>query len=332
MIKLKTSYEFVQVVSANKKLVDGLLMLNSRNRKVNQSVVTDIRDKIVAGAFLLTGDAVVVSNTGVLLNGQHRLLAIKMAKYPPVRFVLCTGFDDASQKAMDRHSRRTIYNALTMSLGKSISAKMVAIVTTLRRYQLAVDPSHKFKWERGAVSVSDEAIESFVVAHHKLLVEIMTHGSNLRASILAPIFIYAFHDRDAAIKFTVKVSKGLGLQESDPAYRLRAALERLKSVGGHDGQLEIIQTTAAAIIADHKGALVERLRLVESWESAKWKPNFLGLFYQKLREGDATSESAPKPEAEQDEDEPSAGSMFRTVKVDAPLPRGVKSIVRHTLR
>lgn len=331
MIKLKTSHETVQVVTADKKLVDGLLMLNSRNRKVNQSVVTDIRDKIMAGAFLLTGDAVVVSNTGVLLNGQHRLLAIKMAKYPPVRFVLCTGFDDASQKAMDRHSRRTIYNALTMSLGKSISAKMVAIVTTLRRYQLATDPAHKFKWERGAVSVSDEAIESFVVAHHKLLVEIMTHGSNLRASILAPIFIYAHHDRDAAIKFTVKVSKGLGLQESDPAYRLRAALERLKGVSGHGGQLEIIQTTAAAIIADHKGAQVERLRPVESWESAKWEPKFSVLFHQSHRAEEPASEPVQKPEADEDE-ETGTGSMLRSVKVDAPLPRGVKSIVRHTLR
>ena len=58
-------------------IAKSMLTKNTCNfRRPDQARVTRYSDEQSRGKWKLTGDAIVFANTGELLNGQHRLLAV----------------------------------------------------------------------------------------------------------------------------------------------------------------------------------------------------------------------------------------------------------------
>jgi hypothetical protein len=53
-----------------------LLATNTGNRRVNQRRVSQLATQMIAGHFENTGEPVIISDEGILNNGQHRLLAV----------------------------------------------------------------------------------------------------------------------------------------------------------------------------------------------------------------------------------------------------------------
>lgn len=82
------------------ELAKQFLAHNIDNRKVRGHRVKRNVDIINRGEWVITNDAIVVANTGRLLNGQHRLLAIAEAG-KTVPALLLTGLPEANFHAMD---------------------------------------------------------------------------------------------------------------------------------------------------------------------------------------------------------------------------------------
>jgi len=77
----------VETVLMTPKHAERLLELNVNNRNLRETHVAYLTGVIRRGEWKTTPDAIMVSDTGVLINGQHRLQAIARSNVP-VRVVL----------------------------------------------------------------------------------------------------------------------------------------------------------------------------------------------------------------------------------------------------
>ena len=262
------------IVTASKELVDELLAMNTRNRTPKSSNIARITSDIESGNFFLTASGIGVSKTGVLLDGQNRLFSIKKAGYPAVQFVLLTGLEDASQRVVDRHAKRSLSDALTMCMNVTVTTHMVALANAIRDFGLAVGKDVPFQFIRAAGRMTDTEVVDFISEYGELAHEVASTSGYVRAPAMACLFVYALHDREKAIAFCRDIHKGVGLHEDHPAYRLRNAINRMKKMNDASGRMELVKLTASAICAHSRGRDVKQLKGSDSWSNAPWKTFF----------------------------------------------------------
>lgn len=68
-----------QTVLVDPKKAELWLKKNTKNRKVSNRHVSQLANEMKEGKWLLNGQAIAFSKDGVLLDGQHRLLAVIMS-------------------------------------------------------------------------------------------------------------------------------------------------------------------------------------------------------------------------------------------------------------
>lgn len=105
-----------------------LLTKNTLNRPVNQATVDDYAAQMEKGLWKLNGEPVIVSTTGNLLDGQHRLLACVKAN---VGFttVITTGIDASNFDTIDTGKVRSAADVFNI-VGISNAAMMSSIVSS----------------------------------------------------------------------------------------------------------------------------------------------------------------------------------------------------------
>lgn len=268
MNQLITQEPNVQIVTATKKLVDSLLVMNTHNRSVKTANIKRILSDLASGNFMLTGSGMSVSKTGVLLDGQNRLMAIKEAGYPPVKFILATGLDTESQRVIDRHAKRNLSDVITLHMNKTVSTAVVAAVHATQAFGATKGKS--FAFAPGKSILTDTEVIDFIADHGDLLADVVSASQGAKAPVLAALFVYALHDRVKAIEFSHAIAKGLDLQEDHPAYRLRLFIARTKSMNAAPGRFSLFKNSASAICSDANGKKIKLLREVDSWSSAPW--------------------------------------------------------------
>jgi hypothetical protein len=276
MHQLITKDPTAQIVTANKKLVEALLAMNTHNRNPKKTGVDRLTTDLNENRFLLTASGIGVSKTGLLLDGQHRLLAMRAAGYPPVKFVLCTGLDDDSQMVVDRHIRRVLADVLSLHMNMSISTRVVALVNAVFAHGALRGKNSDFI-SADTKSRADQDIAEFIAQHNDILFDFSLLCVGLRASVAAALFVYVLNDCERGIQFALDVSKGLNLVEDHPAYRLRTAINRLKTSNGSAGRMELFCLSVSAVIAHANGRTVKALKESKSWTNAppKWNCNVL---------------------------------------------------------
>lgn len=106
----------IKEVIVTPSFAEELLKMNINNRKVRQVHVDDLAAAMRKGEWTLSNDAIVVSEGNILLNGQHRLLAvIKSGVSCP--FILYTGAEDTSYDIMDTPTVRRVADVLSRNGG-----------------------------------------------------------------------------------------------------------------------------------------------------------------------------------------------------------------------
>jgi hypothetical protein len=269
MINLFTIYPTVQIVTATKKLVDELLAINTHNRNAKQVAIDRLIDDLKNHAFYLTASGVGVSSEGVLIDGQHRLMAIRGAGYPPVRFVLATGLSPESQRVIDRHTKRNLADVLSLHMNITISTHVVALSKAIYTHGALLGKNEKFV--NASRHQSDTDAAEFIAEHGDLLAEVVSASGQARAPVLAAFFVYALHDRSSAMEFCRDVAKGINLSDEHPAYRLRLVIEKLRKAQGSAGRMELFKIAATAVVSHANGRTLKMLKESESWTNAPWK-------------------------------------------------------------
>jgi len=230
-------------VYATQPLVDSLLEKNTRNRPPKPSHIQWLSE-IAGRNWLPTPDAIAVSKSGFLLNGQNRLKGIKAAGYPRVPFLLVTGLPDESMAAIDRGISRTIRDVLSLLLSEKVSGKLIAALAFFDR----IKKGNLY----GPYKSNPDDLLDLIEKHQDLIVDFMRVINSQRAPVSAVIMEYGFRIREKALIFANQLLHGENLVKEDPAYKLREELKKMEG-GGSFISKQAYRLSVAACIKHAKG-------------------------------------------------------------------------------
>jgi len=91
--------QFVKM-TITKPIADEMLKKNIGNRYVRRSHVEYLKRQMREGHYSFTGETIIISATDVVLDGQHRLIAVSETGIPIVALV-AYGIEDSARKMID---------------------------------------------------------------------------------------------------------------------------------------------------------------------------------------------------------------------------------------
>lgn len=115
----------MELVEVTPSVATAWLDQNTHNRKVRIAHVDRLARDMAAGRYIYTGDPVRFDKHGVLLDGQHRLMAIEKSGVPQTMLVMY-GLSPEAQKYIDGGRKRSAADALAL-LGYS-NTHIIALV------------------------------------------------------------------------------------------------------------------------------------------------------------------------------------------------------------
>jgi hypothetical protein len=218
--------EMVDAVTAK-----SWLPTNTRNRKISNDNVNFLVGIIRRGEWVYDGDPIRFDYNGVLLNGQHRLLAIS-ATDARVPLAVQRGLAPESQNSMDTGKPRSFSDQLSIDGEKSVT--LLAGATRLVWHREHGD----LRGQNGKPSIGQ-------------LYMVLNANPDIRASVAwlqsnrprgfrypRPAVIAFCHfaltavDAADAAHFFRRLVDGVGLAEDSPILHLRNTLGQLKSQRG----------------------------------------------------------------------------------------------------
>jgi hypothetical protein len=220
---------FAEIRTTTKPLVDALLAMNTLNRPIKKRVVEKYARDIKAGKWVLTNQGIGVSESGVLLDGQHRLEAIKACGYPPVPVLVVGGLPDECRLAVDQHAKRSARDMLHFAFDYRVSNSAPAIATAL------ICSKSSNGWSGG--QTMSEIYECILDYSEEIeaVVSLPKNVKNFAAPYLAA-FIDCIKsgigDIDKLAKFINDIETGEMLSRTDPQFHLRNLVKSTRMTGG----------------------------------------------------------------------------------------------------
>lgn len=251
-----------RIVTTTKPLVDWLLALNTNNRNPKKGHIAWIKQSIDEGKFILTGQGIGISEDGRLIDGQHRLMAIRDAGYPEVELLIVTGLDERARIYIDQNAKRSTADMLKIVLNDSITTRMSSVIRTHLTLK-----EEKIGFMFGSRKPPLDDVVDTMSEHHGIIASIIeAAGHKARAGITTALFHYAIkYNEEYAIQFAQQIRDGVNLLSTDPAYRLREHIYSQKGRYGGQGLQADYKYTVFACVADANREEVKGMRLAESW-------------------------------------------------------------------
>lgn len=247
----------VEIVTATPALIAELRAMDTHNRRKKMTHVRYLRNEIREGRWTITNQGVGVSESGFLVDGGHRLLAIELEGCPPVQFVLVRGLPDGAQVYVDQHAKRSMADTLTLFFNSSISNRIIAALNVVLKVQNG--------WDYGRFS-PELLIETFMDMESSIKeLFLVPQAERLSAPIFAALLIpHRLSGSQKIIEFASQMINGQMLQSGDPALTLRNWLASTPSWGGGtEGQKERFLKTSYALSAFMENRKIVRVVALE---------------------------------------------------------------------
>ena len=265
MIEYTKENAVIKEIGANE--AKYLLDLNIKNRKPRNSVVSQYLNDIKKDKFRFNGSSIVVSDTGVLLDGQHRLMALESAKNKFIKVVLVTGVKEDVMDTIDTGTKRTAADILSLNGIKNANSISAMVKNVLDEFALSrkseigsrAYQSNKTRTTKIVIQrTNDEIFEEYM--NNKLMYdEAMEFGNHLyntgvKLSKLTPSAYAAYYvlfsreNKQEAKNFLREISSGVKLKECNSAISLR------------DKLINITIKRTALFIAEHRDMMVYYFR------------------------------------------------------------------------
>lgn len=198
---------------------------NSKNRKISASKIRQTSSDILSGKFLVNGESVIFDRNGLLLDGQHRLLACVETNVEIVS--LCAfGIDPIAMQTIDLGKGRTSGDVAQISGIPSGNA-----VAAIARMMIAYDKTNGETLGRPQDLSSNEILQYLndnpdVSDVHRWSV---THLASLRgicpATVLAAARIILQRKYGPeVVHYLNQVGSGINIAPNDPAFIIRRRL------------------------------------------------------------------------------------------------------------
>lgn len=243
----------------------ALLESQQRNRNIRENVVREYAEAMKSGRWRLNGETIKISNTGRLLDGQHRLSAIILADREVV-LSITTGLDEDTFDTIDIGLKRTAGDVLRME--GCLNA--TAVAGAMRLYDSIVQN----KTDGLVILTPDEARARWVVdpMFETAIKSVLCCNKVLQPSVAGALWImFSRKDREAADKFFEDLGSGANLAERDPCLVLRERLLRNRVSKLKLPRTEIVALTIRAWNHRREGHLTGSLKGLVEMGKGKWK-------------------------------------------------------------
>lgn len=210
------------------EMAEKWLSLNTHNRHIRRRQVDVYVADMRNGRWKFTGDGIKFACNGVLLDGQHRLLAIVEADVS-VEMTVTYNLENDAQFVMDNGVKRSTGDALGLE-GVPNASVIAAITRALFMIWNKRDPS---KLEQRELYLEYQDLIDGAIHFINMAVK-----ENLRSGSMFGVawVLFALIDEEAAIRFMTELITGIQLAEDNPIRLLRRELgsttRRYRQSGG----------------------------------------------------------------------------------------------------
>ncbi len=220
--ELVSSYYGTKVVLVDKGMAEALLKFNTANRALNRRKVDRLVAQMQGGTFENTGEPVIVSQEGVLNDGQHRLAALIEADVTvdmDVRF----GIARKAFTKTNTGTARTSSDVLTIR-GVSGGTAIAPAVRLLILYGRGLPESIRDFVSNSEIHDAFQRWSGFEEVAKQLATLKFPRG--VRSTPLLTTAYLASHSsgKDRLPDWLETLATGVGTGRSDPAYILRERL------------------------------------------------------------------------------------------------------------
>lgn len=195
-----------------------MLKANAINRTVNKGNLDVLVKELKAGRWKVNGDTIRFTEDNILIDGQHRLLAVVRSGITIQTFVTY-GLQADVFDSIDVGKRRSGGDTLSC-LGEKNARRMSAALVMIDKYMTG-------RLQKSIV-YSNTEIQGLLVKYPDIRITLKTtlNAKGLIVGSALDSCHYLFSKKDPVMTeiFIEKIFKGVGLEEGDPWYVLRERL------------------------------------------------------------------------------------------------------------
>lgn len=212
-----------QVVKVTPELATEWLQANTRNRGLNDRTVRDYVRAMESGLWTLNGEAVKRAIDGTLLDGQHRLEAIRRSGIS-VEMLVVDGLPLQAQDTMDTGRRRTTSDVLAIR-GVTNAAVVGAICRRVWQWEAGND---RFtNTQNPAPTELAKVLDRYPSIHRSAQIAVQTWQSfrpTKRTVSGTAHHIFNRIDPDTCARFFAHFMTGADLADGHPILALRTRI------------------------------------------------------------------------------------------------------------
>jgi len=255
--KKNPEHPVFQVATLTPEDADYLLSTNSSNRAPSQRSVQCLTTMMCAGYWMLTGETIKIDTNGRLLDGQHRMLALR-AYNKPLEFAIAFCISKKAFEVTDTGKSRTATDILKMAGYKNVSKNAAAL-----RVLLVYKESESFSYRR---YISPQETLRAIERYPKITNYAM-QAQQFRYIVTASIIQFFMLvtqeiDPDKSYDFFSKLLTGENLKKGDPILNFRTMNLKYKS----NNVVPDKRYTLASIILTWNSFLNEELNTNIKWD------------------------------------------------------------------
>lgn len=250
-----------QLETVTPALAADLLRNNSHNRPLRKSLVSQFARDMESGQWQVNGEAIQISVTGRVLNGQHRLTAIVSANVP-VQMLVVRNVPDDSFSTIDTGMKRTVGQILGMK-----DVKNSSVVASAARWILMIERMINSTNDMAVSIISAPQIMDCIAQHPSIHHYAALHAGSSNLKSLIPSACHAVHvlgaekyGQDNVDDWIDSIGSGANIGKGDPAYMLRERLIANSSRISRLSTIVIVALTAKAQRAHIEGRTMGVLR------------------------------------------------------------------------
>lgn len=227
-VTTEPTYELVDITP---EIAATWLKSNTHNRNFRPAVAASYAADMTAGAWLENGQSIRFATDGTLLDGQHRLTAIRDSGVT-IRMLVVRGLPNETQMTMDTGAKRTFADVLRMD-GEKWAPALAAVCLRVYQWKQGLRKNLKGGARPTHRQLLDTLQEHPEIRRSVEIADRVRMSGSLTASTAALChWLFVNIDADDCAFFFARLTDGAGLMVDDPIYALRRALENLSAGQG----------------------------------------------------------------------------------------------------
>lgn len=243
----------------------ALLSTSAGNRSIRKSMIDRYASDMIAGKWLLNGEPIIISKTGKLLEGHHRLLAC-IKSGAPFPASVTYGVDDSVFPTINTGGVRSPGDVFTIE-GIPNSNKVSSLVTKALHYQYSIGKKTVNQWnvpfpltKNTLLEIFREDERGYLDATNKTVRLYDANPSVIPSVAGAMHYLFATVDQAKADEFMEYLTTGAYMGANHPAMKLRNAWIKRGNSKRRSGSEEMMVITCHAWNAYVKGREIGILR------------------------------------------------------------------------